>query len=209
METNINVKPFENNKQENLNSDPNSDPNSDTESDEYVDLSSNIIDETEHIFQFHISNENLLIKYIGKSSFAPDIIIQENFGPESNMSIYNCVYSHTELESAKEEFEFGLNSKSNINEAENTQEQIELSSLFFPIIKLIKKIKKEESNDFIISSIAVKLNETIEYEKQIGLWELYWVENIQSDEFVKTKKIEKNINSTNIIEKLIEYSVEK
>jgi hypothetical protein len=74
-----------------------------------------------------------------------------------------------------------------------------------------KKIKNNENqeqlNEFIISSIAIKLNQTIEYEKPIELWELYWVQNIQSDDFIKTKKIEKDINSTNIIEKLIEYSL--
>ena len=196
-----------------LNSNINSDSDSDSDSDEYVDLSSKVIDDTEHIFQFHLNNNEVKLKYIGKSSFAPDIIIIENFGPESNMSIYNCVYSHVELESAKEEFESGKEEFESGKEELENDNNIELSNLFFPIIKLVvqNKIKNDENqeqlNEFIISSIAIKLNQKIEYEKQIELWELYWVQNIQSDNFIKTKKIEKNINSTNIIEKLIEYSL--
>ena len=76
----------------NVNLDYNSD------SDEYIDISSKIQDNTEHIFQFQLDNEKLFLKYIGKSSTIPDIIIKENFGQESNMSLYNCIYSYNELE---------------------------------------------------------------------------------------------------------------
>jgi hypothetical protein len=160
----------------------------DFDSDEYIDLSNNIIDNTEHIFQFHLNNEKLNIKYIGKSSHTPDIIIKENFGPKLNLSLYNCVYSCNELESKNNSIE--KKNELNIN-------------LFYPIIKLISI----ENNIIIITSIAIKINQEIIYEDEIIKWELYWVKNIQSKDFIKVIKIDKNINSLNIIEKLIELSL--
>ena len=113
------------------------------------------------------------------------------------------------------------------NDKQYNHIDIEFSNLFFPLIKLVVQKNKQtklidetksidETNtsdkldnfvDFEISSFAVKLNEGLDYEKNIESWELYWVKNIQSDEFVKAIKIDKTICSSNIIEKLIEMSL--
>ena len=185
---------------------------SDSDSDEYVDLSNLVEEDIEHIFQFHLNFDKLFLKYIGKSSQAPDIIIKENFGPESNMFLYNCVYSHYELE---------MYNKDVSNDTENNF-SID-SDLFLPIIKLIVKEEIKESNStnqnsspnsnqnqdykITISSFAIKLGEKVKYDDEFTDWELYWVENVNTNDYVRTIKIDKNINPTNIIEKLIEMSL--
>lgn len=176
---------------------------SDSDSDEYVDLSEYIEDNIKHIFQFHINNEKLSLKYIGKSSDTPDIIIMENFGPESNMCLYNCVYSHQELESIKKS-ETNTDNKIIIQaNKDNVDDNLEQLRLFFPIIKLVVK----ESDNTIISSIAVKLEQEIVFDGEINKWGLYWVSNSNKSEYIKTLKLEKNINPTNILEQIIHYSL--
>lgn len=204
----------------------NSDSDTDTDSDDYIDLSTCVENNLKHMFQFHLINEKLLIKHIGKSSDTPDIIIMENFGPELNMSLYNCVYSHDELESIKntklsvineeeeEEEEVGEaeaeeagegEAESFISLDENNLDNLEYLKLFFPIIKLIVK---NDSDNYTITSIAIKLCQEIVYEKEIEQWELYWIENSSSNkEYIKTKKIEKNINPSNILENLVKLSL--
>ena len=193
-----------------LGSGSDSDSDSDTDSDEYIDLSNYMESDLKHMFQFHLIDEKLLIKHIGKSSDAPDIIIMENFGPDSNMSLYNCVYSHDELETIKKK-----NCNDNIiliNEIkletgleDNIEDNIEDLKLFFPIVKLIVKPNQETN---IISCIAIKLNQEIVYEKEIVKWDLYWIEYSSSNkETFKKKRIEKNINPKNILENLIKLSI--
>lgn len=200
-----------NNVSNNNDTDTNIDTDTDTDSDEYVDLSEYIEDNLKHIFQFHINNEKLFLKYIGKSSDTPDIIIMENFGPETNMCLYNCVYSHQELESVKK-FETNPESKIIIqsnhvnmdeNMDENMEENMEQLRLFFPIIKLVVK----ETDNTIISSIAIKLEQEIVFDGIINEWSLYWVSNSNKSEYIKTLKLEKNINPTNILEQIIHYSL--
>lgn len=185
----------------NTNTDTNSNfdnSNTDTDSDEYIDLSEYIEDNLKHIFQFQINNEILVLKYIGKSSDTPDIIIMENFGPNSNMCLYNCVYSHEELESVKKPEPI---SESNDKlDKSNNLEQLEL---FFPIIKLVVK----EQDNIIISSIAIRLEQEIIFDNVINEWKLYWVSNSNTSEYIKTLKLEKDINSTNILEQIIKLSL--
>lgn len=181
--------------------------NLDSDSDEYVDLSEYIEDNLKHIFQFHINNEKLFLKYIGKSSDTPDIIIMENFGPEKNMCLYNCVYSHQELESVKK-YETNPENKiiiqsNHVNIDENMDENMEQLRLFFPIIKLVVK----ESDNTIISSIAIKLEQEIVFDGIINEWSIYWVSNSNKSEYIKTLKLEKNINPTNILEQIIHCSL--
>jgi len=216
---NISIKPF---------SEKNNNPeleNSNSDSDEYIDLSNIVNEDVEHIFQFHINFDKLILKYIGKSTYAPDIIIKENFGPNSNMFLYNCVYSQPELETLKEHKMNRHNNELNDNELndnelnDNELNDNELNAgLFLPIIKLIIKHEIDENikgkddeineNDkYTISSFAIKLNENIKYGIEFMDWELYWVRNIYPDEYIKTEKIDKNINPSNIIEKLIEMSI--
>lgn len=183
----------------------NLDTDLDSDSDDYVDLSEYVQDNLKHIFQFHINNEKLSLKYIGKSSDTPDIIIMENFGPDSNMSLYNCVYSHEELESIKKS-ESNPDGKIIIHtNPDNPDDNLEQLRLFFPIIKLVVK----ESDNTIISSIAIKLEQSIVFDGVINEWSLYWVSNSNKSEYIKTLKLEKNINPTNILEQLIHHSIKK
>lgn len=195
----------------------------DSDSDEYIDLSVYAEENLKHMFQFHLINEKLIIKYIGKSTDTPDIIIIENFGPDSNMSLYNCVYSQDELESIgnneyneidkpnKLDGHDALDNKGTIIGSEFGLEQKDLDNktkyleLFFPIVKLIIK---SDSENHTISSIAVRLNQKILFGKEIQDWELYWIENSRSNkEYFKTIQLEKNINPTNILENIIKLSV--
>jgi len=199
-----------------IKNDLNFDSETDSDSDEYIDLSSYMEDNLKHMFQFHLIDEKLLIKHIGKSSDTPDIIIMENFGPESNMSLYNCVYSHDELESIKTETTNNDNmiltnennlSENNLNENNSNEFEDNLThlKLFFPVVKLVVKPNQETT---VISCIAIKLNQEIVYEKEIGDWDLCWIEFSSSNkETFKTKKIEKNINPKNILENLIKLSM--
>lgn len=186
---------------------PESKIDSDTDSDEYIDLSSYVKDNLKHIFQFHINNEKLIVKYIGKSSDTPDIIIMENFGPEMNMSLYNCVYSHNELESVKKlesEPDSEIDDKNIVKINQDIQNyNLDQLRLFFPIIKLVVK----EQDNTIISSIAIKLEQEIVYNDEINEWSLYWVQNSNVSDYIKTLKLEKNINPTNILEQIIKLSI--
>ena len=156
--------------------------NTDSDSDEYIDINSNVEINLEDIYQFIINNEKLELNHIGKFSKAPDIIIKENFGKDSNMNLYSCVYTYNEL-------------------------MLESNQLYFPLVKLIIKNKL----NVITTSIIIKLNKNIIINNLINNiideWELYWLENKSDLENIKIYKIEKNINSTNIIEKIIEYSI--
>lgn len=186
----------------NINSDSNSD------SDSYIDLSECVRDDLKHIFQFHLMDTKLIIKHIGKSSDTPDIIIMENFGPESNMSLYNCVYSHDELETTKisNDININVNMDKNINK-NNKNNEFNNLDLFFPIVKLIIKTT---SSYYTITSLAIKLNQQIVIEQEINEWDLYWIENFSfNKEAFKTIKLEKNVNPSNILEKLIELSINK
>lgn len=210
------------------------DENSD--SDEYIDLSTCMNDDLNKIYQFNLTDEKLSIKYIGKSSVIPEIIIVENFGPDLNMSLYSCVYSYNELISINNN-EFKNNNKDNDdndnddkdnddnddndnnkdnNDTDNDKDEndnddkddeeqdLKYSTFFFPIVKLVKN----KTDNCVISCIVVKLNQDIEFDKDINDWDLYFIENSSlNKEYIKTKKIEKNINSTNIIESIVKLSL--
>jgi hypothetical protein len=184
----------------------NSDEN--TDSDEYVDLIDMVKDETLDIYQFQINMDKLILKLIGKSSIPHDIIIKENFGPNSSMSLYNCIYTNEELDL----FNQNETNKSN-GENIDCSEDI-LTDLFFPIIKLVKVLNNIQDDNienkqvnFVISSIAIKLKQNIVLDKEINEWELYWVQNEKNNDNIKTLKLEKNINTENILEKLLELSL--
>jgi hypothetical protein len=182
--TNTNTNNIYNNVESNIESNIESNNNfesnfdSDSDSDEYIDLSSNIETKSEDIYQFVIDDDKLKLTHIGKFTKAPDIIIKEKFGPDSNMNLYSCVYTYDEL----------------INKSDE---------LFFPLVKLVVKNK----SNIIITCIVIKLKKLVMIENFIDEWELYWIENKFDLEHIKICKIEKNINSTNIIEKLIGYSM--
>lgn len=133
----------------------------------------------------------------------------ENFGPDSNMSLYNCVYSHEELESVKKNeaglelgLELGLDEKSIIQIDPDEQfDNLEQLRLFFPIIKLVVK----EQENIIISSIAVKIEQEIVYDMEIDEWSLHWVSNSNISDYIQTLKLDKNINPGNILKGIIQH----
>lgn len=170
-----------NNNEQDLIYNQNSDLDSNSDS-EYIDLSSLANSDCKNIYQFHLDNTKLVLKLIGKSSYAPDMIIKENFGPKLNLSLLGCVFTWGELESV---------------EKKSTE-------LFFPLIKLINRVSEDH---IIITSIAVKLNELITQDKEIELWDIYWVQTDNQTDTVVTSQLEKNINSDNILEKIIGFSL--
>jgi hypothetical protein len=142
--------------------------------------------EIKNIYQIQITNEKLLISHISKNQISPDIIIQENFGPESQYSLYSCVYIQDELE------------KNN-------------DSIYYPLVKLVELYKKNELNQekIITYSIAVKFNNQFNLEsnvnKELDDFKIFIVANEKNKENIYTNEIPKDITQLNILEKLIEY----
>ena len=160
-------------------------------SEEYVDVdeifnyqnNQNNQNKIKNIYQFQISNTKLFIKHISQNYILPDIIIRENFGPESKYNLYSCVYSEDEL----------INLSSN-------------NDIFYPLIKFVEKDSNQ--NIFKTWSIAVKFNNQIELisslDKEINLFDLYIVSNTKNNPKIFYQIIKKDIDQNNIIEKLID-----
>ena len=179
----------------------------DSDSDDYIDLSTSIEENAENIYQFVVQNEILELKHIGKCNIAPDIILMENFGPDSNLNLYNCVYTQNELVDAIE---------------------TNFQNLMYPLVKLI--ITKNDNFDIVCIGVKIfdsikninallnlnnkqneqnEQNELNEPNKPIIIdgWELCFVENKHNEPDIKTAILEKNINASNIIEKIIELGI--
>ncbi len=166
------------------NNNTNLEPNSD--SDEYMDLEEIIKEKDKdksNIYQIQIFDGELIIKLVGKEFYVPDVIIQENFGPDNKLSLYSCLYDENDFELGKEDENKDL-----------------VEDFFHPLIKLVER----ESDSFSIYSFAVKFKNIVLNEK-FSDFELYLVHNKKDNDFVYTQLIEKNINSENIIEKILEY----
>lgn len=148
-----------------------------SDSDEYINIDSMIDEINKNIYQIQLNKEQVFIKKIGVGSSAPDIIIIENFGSKNEFSLYNCVYLEDEI------FSIGNN------------------TCFYPIIKLIDK----SDNKILISSIVIKFTENIFVEKLITNFDLYYVKNIDSEDYVQVLDIQKDVFSENIVEKIIYY----
>lgn len=132
------------------------------------------------IFQIQIIEKTLIIKHIGMGSDVPDIIIKEDFGKNNNLNLYNCIYTENDL----------------VDKVDDTH--------FLPIMKLVEK-----SNDFNkIYSISVKLNEKIVLNNIINNFDIYLTYMVTND-FFKHVKLDKDINSHNMIEKLFENIIEQ
>jgi hypothetical protein len=156
----------------------NYDTDTDTNSEnDYINIEDCISSFQEKIYQIQINNDELAIKNIGYGSTPPDIIIEENFGPKNNMSLYSCVYSEEELLNYDNE-------------------------KLLPIIKL--HIKNDD--DIQITSIVVKIN-NLEYNIKINDFSLHFIKHIQNQNNFISVVIDKNINSLNIVEKIIELSL--
>ncbi len=164
----------------------NSGQENNSDSDEYVDLEEIIKEKDKdknNIYQIQIFDNELMIKLVGKEFYVPDVIIQENFGPDNKLSLYSCLYDENDFELGRED-----------------ENKDPVEEFFHPLIKLVER----ESNAFSIYSFAVKFKNLILNEK-FSDFELYMVHNKKDNDFVYTQLIEKNINSENIIEKILEY----
>lgn len=171
------------NSNENLNSDLDSDSDSDLD-EKYIDLSDKIDSSTcSNIYQFQINLDRLELKLIGIGSDVPDIIIKEKFGPDLNLYLYSCIFSLDEI------------SKGFANK------------YFFPLIRLVQIF----SNYTKINSFSIQLNQPVQLDSfdPDNNWELFWTEELTNDSIIKTIQIEKTIDVSNIVEKLIEHSFNK
>ena len=169
----------------------NNSDNSDADQDQYINLEkyiqSQIPEENKNIYQIQLNNDTLIIKKISEHYILPDIIIKENFGPESQFSLYSCVYMEKELEQ------------------NNNQ-------IYYPLIKLVEKITngkemKESQEQIITYSIGIKFSNqfVLEQNKNINDFKVFLIANKKNKENVYTTEIPKDINQFNIIEKLIGY----
>jgi hypothetical protein len=156
-----------------------------SDSDKYVDLEEIIKEQDKdknNIYQIQLSNDEMMIKLVGKEFYVPDVIIMENFGPDNKLSLYSCLY---------EENDFNLKTESGLNDTKD---------FLHPLLKLI-----ERNNDtYTIFSIVVKFKE-LAFNIKITDFELFIIFNKNEDDCIYTYAIEKNIDSKNIIEKILEY----
>jgi hypothetical protein len=143
--------------------------------DEYINLE-DLIEEKKKLYQIQLNDNKLIIKNVGYGMEAPEMIIQENIGKNKDLSIYNCILTENEL--------LNLCNKNS----------------YLPVIKLLEK-KGENENIYFIS---VKI-EKIELDKNTELFETYYILHEGDKKTIKYKKLDKNINSKNIIEILLEH----
>ena len=157
-------------------------PVNDSDDDTYIDINDILKAELKKIYQIQVNNESLIIKHIGIGSNVPDMIIKENFGKNNNLSLYNCVYMESEIDF--------LQSEINNNK-------------FLPIVKLVEKIESKNN----IYSLSVKANDLFVFNESYTNFNLYLTYSL-SDDYINHIELEKNINSLNIIEKMLESIVE-
>lgn len=153
---------------------------------EYINIE-DLINNKEKLYQIQIqeTNENeeqIIIKNVGYGSEVPEMIILEDFGKEKNLSIYNCILSERELQE--------------LNELAN-------KDYFYPVIQLIEKDSINNRNEQYF--IGIKLLESIKYDEKISSYEKYFIyNNYENKDLLNYKKITTNINSSNIIEIIID-----
>lgn len=177
-ETNKKCDKPENNISDNINS------NSDSEDETYIDVNDILKSQLKNIYQIQINNESIIIKHIGLGSHVPDMIIKEGFGKNNNLSLYNCVYMESEIEFLKSEID---------------------NEKFLPIVKLVEKSDSEKK----IYSICVKINELSTFNEPITNFNIYltYTSSTYIESLYKLD-LDKNINSSNIIEKMLETIIE-
>jgi hypothetical protein len=155
----------------------------DSDSDDtYIDINDIIKAQLKNIYQIQINNESFIIKHIGMGSHVPDMIIKEDFGKNNNLNLYNCVYMESEIDFIKTE----LN-----------------NNKFLPIVKLVEKM--ETNNN--IYTLSIKVNELLNYNESCTNFNIYLTYSLSND-YINDIELEKNINSSNIIEKMLEYIIE-
>jgi len=193
----------------------------------YINIDKLISDDINEIYQIQLNNNFLELKHVGTGTHIPEIIIKENFGVDNSFNLYNCLYSRDELDNI---FNDGTGSGSGSESGSKTDTD-QYSNIFLPIIKLVKNYpindileknlnKGQNINQDInqdqepnlnqdlnqIFSISVKISDFTGLNKLIDKFQLYLTNNIK--EKVWFQKLEPNINSSNIIEKMIESIIE-
>jgi hypothetical protein len=160
----------------------NSNTDTDTDSDageDYINVEDLMAKSVENIYQLQINNNILIIKLIGTGSQPPDMIIKENFGLQNKMSLYSCLYGETEL-------------------TELTKSNKENSNLYIPIVKLINQLDNE------IYSISVNINQLDIGIQQTEDFDIYFTYGQIANPHFNFKKLDKNINPSNIVEMVLE-----
>jgi hypothetical protein len=163
--------------------------NSDNSDDEtqYINIDEKFKEGLKKIYQIQINNSKLQIKLVGLASETPDMIIKENFGINSNLNLYNCVYSNEEIDFLFKEIH---------------------EDKFIPIIKLIEKkqtdIKKSSEN---IYTLSVKFSDKIFLDLPIDFFDIY-LTYTTGEKYIEYLKLEKEINPSNIIEIFLEKLIE-
>lgn len=127
------------------------------------------------LYQIQLNNEELTIKHIGYASSVPEIIIKENFGKNNNLNLFNCLYTIEELDFLKIQ---------------------PLNNIFLPILKLTINNNKN------IITLSVKINNFTEYNEPNNNFTIY-LTSLINENYIQNIELEKNINSSNIIEIMI------
>lgn len=177
---NLEIKEANTDNKVNNESDNDSHDNFENDSDDetYIDINDILKAQLKNIYQIQINNESLIIKHIGLGSHVPDMIIKEGFGKNNNLSLYNCVYMESELDFLKTE----------VN-----------NNKLLPIVKLVEKI----GTDIKIYSLSVKINALVNFNEPITNFNIYLTYPLSTD-YISETELEKNINSSTIIEKMLE-----
>ena len=156
--------------------------NNNNSDEEYIDINDLLNSQLKNIYQFQINNNDLLIKHIGKGTHIPDIIIKESFGKKQNLSLYNCIYLEDEIDFLKTKIH---------------------NDKFLPIIKLVEKINNKNN----VYSLSIKINELIVFDKSINNFTIF-ITYCGNDGYIHHIELEKTINQTNIIEKMLENIID-
>jgi len=171
------------NESDNNESDNNESDNNET----YINIDNLVADDINEIYQIQLYNNYIEIKHIGTGTHIPEIIIKENFGVDNSFNLYSCLYSKDELSNL-----FKNDSKP-------------YADIFLPIIKLVKN---DSINKNQIFSISIKIFTFTDFNKAIDKFQLYLTSSNIIEENIWFQKLESNINSSNIIEKIIENVIE-
>lgn len=139
-------------------------------------------DNKKNVYQFQLNNETCIIRLIGECCEIPEIIIKENFGIDNKFSIYSYIYNLQEI------------IHSNLNN-------------YVPIIRLINNKTKE------VYSICIKyqLEDIFSKElicKNFDLYFLIITKKNNNEIITMNTKINKNIDSNNIIDILFENTID-
>ena len=155
--------------------------NDSSEEETFINVNEIIKDQLNPIYQIQLNNQELIIKHIGNGSHAPDFIIKDSFGKNNNLSLYSCVYTDDDFDLLKH----------------NPQKN------FLPIVKLIEK--KEKHNN--VYTISVKIYDFVDYNKIITNFKLF-LTLTNKNGYIQDIELDKNINSLNIVEKMIENIID-